>query len=389
MQRQPTCEPGADISGTEAQLERPIERLRKRNWLAPAFGLSLLTHVGILEASFWSPPALSADELSVVSDKQSMFLLGHAKLESYARPDAAPTLYFQATWQAPKDDPDAPPVLLVEHPEDGPTVWVPALDAQRIRPAQADLQSGGTGARAKGKEGPIGNPRAPDLELAWGIAGPPDDPRRTTAKFSPSEAWWQSINISTVGAWEGPETPWPSRRASGSDWIGAAGKMFGPETGDPIGFGLGVAGAAEGGGGSARSIGTGWFGPMGHGTGSGDGQGAGAAEPQDAGPFHRRSKAFVHTPRAPSLHTHVAYEVIDRVARANAGRLRACYGRQAPREVTIRFLVSIEGVPRDVVLGGASGDRTRETLCLVQTWSGLSFLPAGNQDSEVSYALVP
>jgi hypothetical protein len=163
--------------------------------------------------------------------------------------------------------------------------------------------------------------------------------------------------------------------------------MYGSETGDPLGVGLGVLGTSKGGGGIARSLGTGKFGPMGHGDGTGEGQGIGASLPQDPGPFHRPGRPFAHTPRAPSLHTQVAYEVVDRVWAANARRLRACVSASAPKEVTVRFVVSTEGAARDVSVGMVEGISASQALCLTRTWSALTFLPAGNQDSEVTYRL--
>jgi Ca-activated chloride channel family protein len=113
-------------------------------------------------------------------------------------------------------------------------------------PPSSDNKEGGTGTRAKGEEGSMGNP-----------AGAPEGQRRKALEDAPT-------------AKSSPAAPSDTKDSSarGNMWGDAAGNAFGAG-------GMGLAGIGEGGGGR-ESIGLGSVGTLGHGAATGTGQGFGS-----------------------------------------------------------------------------------------------------------------
>jgi Ca-activated chloride channel family protein len=146
-------------------------------------------------------------------------------------------------------------------------------------PSSMDKE-GGTGTRAKGEEGSMGNPNMHATNKRFGVQGPQDAPAAAAARppsaDMPREAALNeaqqfgmigSVNAapaSTATA-NAPTTPTASL---GSDQLSARGNMWGDEIGDAFGGGgLGLSGVGQGGGGRGDGVGLGKVGTMGHGTG--------------------------------------------------------------------------------------------------------------------------
>ena len=154
-------------------------------------------------------------------------------------------------------------------------------DTQEVTETAPDQKEGGTGTRAKGEEGSMGNPNTKDTGHKYGVQGPKDNPDPHLAKQAALQeaAQFGMIGlISTMGGGDpnAPTAPWGREESSGQDEKSARGNMFGDTIGDSFGAGgLGLSGVGEGGGGRGEGIGLGNFGGLGHGAGTGTGQGIG------------------------------------------------------------------------------------------------------------------
>ncbi len=251
-------------------------------------------------------------------------------------------------------------------------------------PDQAnDQKEGGTGTRAKGEEGSMGNPNTKDTGHKYGVQGPRDNPDPHLAKQAALQeaAQFGMIGlISTMGGGDpnAPTAPWGREESSGQDEKSARGNMFGDTIGDSFGAGgLGLSGVGEGGGGRGEGIGLGNFGGLGHGAGTGTGQGIGSGRGRLGGG---------HTVRAPriregatSVNGRLPAEVIQRIVRQNFGRFRLCYEnglRNNPNlqgRVTVKFVIDRSGAVAMTADGGSDIPDTSVSQCVVRGFGNLSF----------------
>jgi hypothetical protein len=246
-----------------------------------------------------------------------------------------------------------------------------------------DQQEGGTGTRAKGEEGSMGNPNTKDSGHKYGVQGPKDNPDPHLAKQAALQeaAQFGMIGlISTMGGGDpnAPTAPWGREESAGQDEKSARGNMFGDTIGDSFGAGgLGLSGVGEGGGGRGEGIGLGNFGGLGHGAGTGTGQGIGSGRGRLGGG---------HTVKAPriregatSVNGRLPPEVIQRIVRQNFGRFRLCYEngmRNNPNlqgRVTVKFVIDRSGAVAMTADGGSDIPDSSVVQCVVRGFGNLSF----------------
>jgi len=254
---------------------------------------------------------------------------------------------------------------------------------QEVTEVQPDQKEGGTGTRAKGEEGSMGNPNTRDTGHKYGVQGPKDNPDPHLAKQAALQeaAQFGMIGlISTMGGGDpnAPTAPWGREESLGQDEKSARGNMFGDTIGDSFGAGgLGLSGVGEGGGGRGEGIGLGNFGGLGHGAGTGTGQGIGNGRGRLGGGHQ------VKAPRiregATSVNGRLPPEVIQRIVRQNFGRFRLCYEngmRNNPNlqgRVTVKFVIDRSGAVAMTADGGSDLPDQGVVQCVVRGFGNLSF----------------
>jgi hypothetical protein len=248
---------------------------------------------------------------------------------------------------------------------------------------KADNKEGGTGTRAKGEEGSMGNPNTKAVNNRYGVQGPKDNPDPHLAKQAAmaEAAQFGMIGlIATMGGGDpnAPTAPWGREDSLGADEKSARGNMFGDNIGDAFGAGgLGLSGVGEGGGGRGEGIGLGNFGGLGHGAGTGQGQGIGSGKGKLQGG---------HTVKAPkiregatSVNGRLPPEVIQRIVRQNFGRFRLCYEaglRNNPTlagRVAVKFVIDRKGAVALTADGGSDIPDSSVVQCVVRGFGNLSF----------------
>jgi hypothetical protein len=253
----------------------------------------------------------------------------------------------------------------------------------QVTETNPDEKEGGTGTRAKGEEGSMGNPNTKDTGHKYGVQGPKDNPDPHLAKQAALQeaAQFGMIGlISTMGGGDpnAPTAPWGREESSGQDEKSARGNMFGDTIGDSFGAGgLGLSGVGEGGGGRGEGIGLGNFGGLGHGAGTGTGQGIGNGRGRLGGGHQ------VKAPRlregATTVNGRLPPEVIQRIVRQNFGRFRLCYEngmRNNPNlqgRVTVKFMIDRSGAVGMTSDGGSDLPDQGVVQCVVRGFGNLSF----------------
>jgi hypothetical protein len=247
----------------------------------------------------------------------------------------------------------------------------------------ADQKEGGTGTRAKGEEGSMGNPNSRDANKRYGVQGPKDNPdphlaRQAALAEAASFGMIGLLAANTGGDPNSPTAEWGREDSSGQDDKSARGNMFGDAIGDAFGAGgLGLTGTGEGGGGRGEGIGLGNFGGLGHGAGTGQGQGIGSGR-GGLGRGHAASAPKVRMGAA-QVNGRLPPEVIQRIVRMNFGRFRLCYEsglRSNPAlqgRVAVRFVIDREGAVSTVSDGGSDIPDRSVASCVVRSFGGLSF----------------
>lgn len=246
-----------------------------------------------------------------------------------------------------------------------------------------DQKEGGTGTRAKGEEGSMGNPNTKDTGHKYGVQGPKDNPDPHLAKQAALQeaAQFGMIGlISTMGGGDpnAPTAPWGREESSGADEKSARGNMFGDTIGDSFGAGgLGLSGVGEGGGGRGEGIGLGNFGGLGHGAGTGTGQGIGSGRGRLGG--GHQVKAPKIREGATSVNGRLPPEVIQRIVRQNFGRFRLCYENGMKNNpnlqgrVAVKFIIDRSGAVSLTADGGSDLPDQGVVQCVVRGFSNLSF----------------
>lgn len=166
---------------------------------------------------------------------------------------------------------------------------------EQVAEASADNKEGGTGTRAKGEEGSMGNPNYRSNNR-FGVQGPSDgDTHISRQQALRDAAEFGMIGLMNAGAGgdpNAPTAPWGRDDSLAADPMSARGNMWGDGIGDSFGGGgLGLSGIGEGGGGRSEGgegIGLGSIGTIGHGAGTGTGQGFGSGHGRLGGSHRER-----------------------------------------------------------------------------------------------------
>lgn len=256
-------------------------------------------------------------------------------------------------------------------------------ETEQVAEEQADNKEGGTGTRAKGEEGSMGNPNTTASGKRYGVKGPKDNPdphiaRQAALRDAAEFGMIGLLNSGAGGDPDAPTAPWGRDDSLGNDPLSARGNMWGDEIGDSYGAGgLGLSGIGEGGGGRGEGIGLGSIGTIGHGAGTGKGQGFGSGHGRLGG-SHRTKPPRVRM-GATSVSGRLPPEVIQRIVRQNFGRFRLCYEnglRNNPNlqgRVAVRFVIGRDGAVGSVANGGSDLPDGGVVSCVVRAFYGLSF----------------
>ncbi|UQA58221.1 AgmX/PglI C-terminal domain-containing protein [Polyangium aurulentum] len=308
-------------------------------------GLSMAVHLGLLAAmAFFMPPLGATDEDGVSDDQRFM-------IQQYLNAAAEKEMEEKET--------------------------------EQVADSSADNKEGGTGTRAKGEEGSMGNPNTKASGNKYGVQGPADnaDPHIARQAALRDAAEFGMIGLLNAGAGgdpNAPTAPWGRDDSLGNDALSARGNMWGDQIGDSFGAGgLGLSGIGEGGGGRGEGIGLGNIGTIGHGAGTGTGQGFGSGHGRLSG-SHRTKPPQVRM-GATSVSGRLPPEVIQRIVRQNFGRFRLCYEnglRNNPNlqgRVAVRFVIGRDGAVSNVGNGGSDMPDGGVVSCVVRAFYGLSF----------------
>ncbi len=326
---------------------KPIKHGVATTWdwtVAVYFGLSFLVHAGFIAAmAFFVPPLGLTDDEDL--DKDRLYLMQQ---------------FLDAAAEREQEEKET-----------------------EVVEEQADNKEGGTGTRAKGEEGSMGNPTTKATNKRYAVQGPKDnaDPhiaRQAALREAMEFGMIGLLNTGAAGDPNAPTAPWGRDTSLGTDEVSARGNMWGDEIGDAFGAGgLGLSGIGEGGGGRGEGIGLGNIGTLGHGAGTGTGQGFGAGHGRLGGS---------HATRAPKVRMgattvsgRLPPEVIQRIVRQNFGRFRMCYeqglGRNPNLEgrVSARFVIGRDGGVSNVSNGGSDLPDSGVVKCVLSAFYGLSF----------------
>jgi hypothetical protein len=247
----------------------------------------------------------------------------------------------------------------------------------------ADQKEGGTGTRAKGEEGSMGNPNTKDTGKKFGVAGPANNPdphiaRQAALREAAEFGMIGLLNTGAGGDPNAPTAPWGREDSLGSDPMSARGNMWGDSIGDSFGAGgLGLSGVGEGGGGRGEGIGLGNIGTIGHGAGTGTGNGFGNGHGRLGGAHATRSPTIRQG--ATQVNGRLPPEVIQRIVRQNFGRFRLCYEnglRTNPNlqgRVSVRFVIDRGGAVSTASDGGSDIPDQGVVGCVVRGFNNLSF----------------
>ncbi|MRG91430.1 AgmX/PglI C-terminal domain-containing protein [Polyangium spumosum] len=308
-------------------------------------GLSAAVHVGLLAAMAFFMPPLGATDGDGISDDQKYML------QQYLAAAAEKELEEKQTEMTAENN--------------------------------ADNKEGGTGTKAKGEEGSMGNPTTKASGNRYGVQGPQDNPdphiaRQAALRDAAEFGMIGLLNAGAGGDPNAPTAPWGRDDSLGNDALSARGNMWGDNIGDSFGAGgLGLSGIGEGGGGRGEGIGLGSIGTIGHGAGTGPGQGFGNGHGKLSG-SHRTKPPQVRM-GATSVSGRLPPEVIQRIVRQNFGRFRLCYEnglRNNPNlqgRVGVRFVIGRDGAVSNVGNGGSDMPDGGVVSCVVRAFYGLSF----------------
>ncbi|MCL2776953.1 MAG: AgmX/PglI C-terminal domain-containing protein [Polyangiaceae bacterium] len=316
------------------------------------FSLSFLLHVGVLASMAFFMPKMSGDDSEALDRSQ---ILAARKL-------------LDASAEREQEE----------------------KQSDQISNENADHREGGTGTRAKGEEGSMGNPNSTATNRRYGIQGPADnaDPhiaRQAAIRQAQEFGMIGLINAGGGGDPNAPTAPWGREDSLGNDPLSARGNMWGDTIGDAFGAGgLGLSGVGEGGGGRGEGIGMGNIGTFGHGAGTGTGQGFGPGGGGMGGGRGRvtgthQGKAPRLTPLSTVVNGRLPPEVIQRIVRQNFGRFRLCYEngmRNNPNlegRIAVRFVIDRSGAVSLTQDGGSSLPDQGVVSCVVRAFQNLSF----------------
>jgi len=278
--------------------------------------------------------------------------------------------YRPAPNEASEDRPGILSVFSLSKSEEAPAPATAAV---------ADNKEGGTGTRARGEEGSMGNPASKQASpQRFATRGEPE-PQAEAAAAPLATAAAGGL---TAGVLKGGASPLARPDGSlslGANDLSARGNMGGDEIDDASGSdGLGLSGVGEGGGGrvdGSPGIGLGAVGTMGHGGGASSSQGFGVGR---LGGSHRVSAPRVRM-GATTISGRLPPEVVQRIVRQNFGRFRMCYEHGLSRNpnltgrVGARFVIGRDGNVSNVRNGGSDIPDAGVIKCVLSAFNGLAF----------------
>jgi hypothetical protein len=309
------------------------------------FALSLLLHLGTVASLAFFMPHMNGDDSEAI-DRDTLLMMQHL-------------LNAEAEREQEKKE------------------------TEEVTEANADNKEGGTGTRAKGEEGSMGNPTTKETGHKFGVQGPQDnaDPHIAKQAALREAAEFGMIGLLNTGAGgdpNAPTAPWGREDSLGQDPMSARGNMWGDAIGDSFGAGgLGLSGVGEGGGGRGEGIGLGGIGTIGHGAGMGNGQGFGNGHGRLGGAHQTRSPTVRQG--ATQVNGRLPAEVIQRIVRQNFGRFRLCYEnglRTNPNlagRVSVKFVIDRSGSVATAQDGGSEIPDQGVVSCVVRGFGNLSF----------------
>jgi hypothetical protein len=271
------------------------------------------------------------------------------------------------------------------------------LEEQQIDgPSERD---GGTGERAAGSEGQMGQPSSRETKKKWAAKGPENNPdphlaRERALKEATDFGIIGLLNTGAGGDPNAPTSPFGRDFTLGTDHVSANGNMWGDEIGEAFGAGgLALSGIGEGAGGKGTGVGLGEIGfgrdaGLGKGDGFGHGLGRlGARGHQTKSPRIRPAGQTIVSGRLPP-------EVIQRIVRQNFGRFRMCYEQGLTRNpnlegrVEARFVIGRDGAVSNVMNGASDLPDAAVKGCVVSAFYGLSFPAPDGGVVSVTYPIM-
>lgn len=160
------------VATVNAGRKAPAGLFASRDWSTALYvGLSMVVHTGLLAAmAFFMPPLGLTDDEGV--NKDQLFLM-----QQYLNAAAEREMEQKETEQVAEDN--------------------------------ADNKEGGTGTRAKGEEGSMGNPNSRDANKRYGVAGPKDNQDAHIARSAAlrEAAEFGMIGLLNTGAGGDPNAP--------------------------------------------------------------------------------------------------------------------------------------------------------------------------------------
>jgi hypothetical protein len=309
------------------------------------FGLSMLLHMGIVASLAFFMPHMNGDDSEAI-DRDTLLMMQHL---------------LNAEAEREQEQ----------------------RDTEQVTENNADNKEGGTGTRAKGEEGSMGNPNTKDTGHKFGVQGPQDNPdphiaRQAALREAAEFGMIGLLNTGGGGDPNAPTAPWGREDSLGNDPLSARGNMWGDSIGDSFGAGgLGLSGVGEGGGGRGEGIGLGNIGTIGHGAGTGTGQGFGNGHGRLGGAHQTRSPSIRQG--ATTVNGRLPPEVIQRIVRQNFGRFRLCYEnglRTNPNlqgRVAVKFVIDRSGSVSTTSDGGSDIPDQGVVSCVVRGFGNLSF----------------
>jgi len=278
----------------------------------------------------------------------------------------------------------------------------PTKEEQPSAPGAEEAGGSSTGAPHKGESGAAGTTKHVTTDGRMGFKGTDGDRQLSRKEELETAKVFGMAGIlagATVNDPNAPSTPW-AVEFKGADEKSAFGKMFGQDIADTAGFGVGLWGTGEGGGGTAdvigldhvNTVGGGGGGPGKFGIGKGDKDGMGNGHGPGAG-GHQVKTPILRTPQI-QTNGRLPPEVIQRIVRQNFGRFRLCYEtglRQNPAlsgRVATKFVIGRDGAVSQASDAGSDLPDREVVSCIVRGFHGLSFPSPEGGIATVTYPII-
>jgi hypothetical protein len=277
-------------------------------------------------------------------------------------------------------------------------------DQQQPEPGADSPQGGGSkaGEPHQGESGAAGTTKATATTGHMAFKGSDDHVRLSHKDELQMAREWGLIGmLNTSAPKTGPASPWANDTQLGQDADNKWGALYGQDANDVMGYGLGLWGTGEGGGGKGHGIGLDGIGDLVGGGGNGPGKwGIGRGDKDGIGIGHGPGKG-THITKAPILRQptdiqtngRLPPEVIQRIVRQNFGRFRMCYEaglRNNPGlsgRVVTKFVIGRDGSVAQAADAGSDLPNQEVVGCIVRSFTTLSFPQPEGGIATVSYPL--